>query len=1337
MLADKDKRRPKEKSEWIPPWLRITRTLPLALYCVAFALLLEALDFVIRQRHGLAADSKHTSSVDAARYIPTVGIVALGFACKSVASDAKKVTPWSAISRRWAKSSNSITLDYVNSNEVFSVVPAARRRHWAVLTGLMVGFVCGSLVAVANSLTHVDLLASSTQPATFNKATTFDFDETLETANHSLAIAYTSEGQQPYAAVVAEQLPNGQAAAWTMDSYVFESFTNTSQLPENGTIEAQTTALFPGWSCHPIDLTVNDTDLTLIFSSKTSAQPELNCSRDVQMAFYGGSDSNDVIRGWLNVTACDEDETDLRLVSTLLRRTNATKADDEDTSFNTTMVSALCAPSFTTQDAVVRVNQSTGEVLDYSLGSSTPTPIDIQTTMMAMYIYLNNPLDGRSQVAFATNDIGFTTNTKPQANLSVVTEAAYQLLRQYKIDPFMSSITDDQAALNINSFLGDAEKLATAVEGQANSIMAQMINSLARADATGSMDGRIRVDGPKLFLRQISLRALQAFLLVIAVACVCQSTLIRPKSILREDPGSIAAQAVVLASSSKAIEQVFVREAVSSEKHMRHALSGKLWSLQPSPNGAVMLQAAKQEHQDSLHPVPSSSAGAHNHDGFRPLALRVWAKWGVIAATVVVMAALAALMAVSRLHDGICANTPAASDAFAFAPTVVFLVLGYAASGMDSAIRLMAPYRSLWSGYSGKKQPLLFSFSDAPSVLAPFRAIKNRLGLTVAASSFVILFIPAIKIVAAGLYNVQLVQRTAPVAPLVDLSFVDHLENTFGLVTDTAAEGYSVYDEMATGVGLDLDANVQTAAQFTEWTLYPDFAIPVQAGILDNLVFSNVTSMGELLSVSNSSSDIDLSAATITLTVPAIAVNVSCHAADLGISAYRENCTNGEPYFDFYGHCETAACNATMNVMADSSYGTYFSFKSDFGSQAPCSSRANRYHGSTSLRYDLGYEILLGDLGDAQGYVANTSEFGNVTRPVTADLFNISSLPTVLAAVCYSNFSRVDVSTTFSRKSSSSSSSTNSNSSSTTTSWHPISYAPASLRTVSALPNAPWWLAPPAATKAWDHFNQYDSSTDTPGLLDSGSLWPTRGSSTSFFELLAAWASTSTSTSNNVTRLMDSPVLLAAAAAVYQRYATNMLTQLRPWAQNASAYSPPTSFDNATLAYAQQRIAQDLPSTIALEACLALLAICFGWAAARFPSAAVLPKSPGSVAAGASLVAGSALLERLRAGEVASVRGAREGGMLGDENGEKGKAQGTAALGWWRESGKGEGLEESESEGDGDGEALANNDELDEADIGEKSQMRWGIDVGVGVIRQSWRELPERGNNAEQTPTEQ
>ena len=65
------------------------------------------------------------------------------------------------------------------------------------------------------------------------------------------------------------------------------------------------------------------------------------------------------------------------------------------------------------------------------------------------------------------------------------------------------------------------------------------------------------------------------------------------------------------------------------------------------------------------------------------------------------------------------------------------------------------------------------------------------------------------------------------------------------------------------------------------------------------------------------------------------------------------------------------------------------------------------------------------------------------------------------------------------------------------------------------------------------------------------------------------------------------------------------------------------------------------------------------------------------------------------------------------------------------------GLEESESEGDGDGEALANNDELDEADIGEKSQMRWGIDVGVGVIRQSWRELPERGNNAEQTPTEQ
>ncbi|KAK7531972.1 uncharacterized protein J3D65DRAFT_635369 [Phyllosticta citribraziliensis] len=1315
MLADLAEPRPIQHlrprpREWIPPWLRMTRTLPLALYCVVFALLLEILDVEVRRNEGLAADAKHTSSVNAARYIPTVGIVVLGFACKSIASDAKKITPWSTMSRRWSKSSNSVALDYVNSTEAFTVVPSLRRRHWAVFTGLVVGFVCGALVAVANSLTYVNLFASSTQPATFDKATTFRFEEALETANHSLAIPYTSQGQQPYAAVVAEELPNGQAAAWTLDSYVFESFTNTSQMPENGTMEAPTKAIFPNWSCHPIDMTVGEdpeNSYMLLFTAKTSEQPELNCSRDTVMEYSTGSDGNDVVLGWLNVTACGDDESDLRLVSTLARRTNITQADDSDTTFNTTMVSAMCSSSFTIQDATVRVNQSTGEVLDYTLGAS-PSPVDIQTSMAAQYIYLNNPLDGRSQKVFALNDVGFTYNVEPQANLSVITEAASYFLSNYKLDPFTSSITDNEVALNIESFLSDPERLTGAVEQQANAIMAQITNSLARANTTGPVEGKIRTDGPKLFLRQISLRALQAFLLAIAVACVLQSTLFRPKTILREDPGSIAAQAVVLASSPEAVERLFAREAVSSESHMRHGLASKIWSLQPSPNGGVMLQAAKQEDQP-VNAVPSQSPGVYSHDGFRPLALQFWAKWGVIAATLAVMAALAALMALSQVHDGICADTAAASDAFAFVPTVVFLVLGYASSGLDAAVRVMAPYKNLWNGYSGKKQPLLSSLSSAPSVLAPFRAVKNRLGLTVAASSFVILFIPAIKIVAAGLYGVALVQRSQSIDALVDMTFVDHVQDTFGLAVDTAAQSYSVYDRMAANLSMDLQANIQTASQFTEWTMYPDFNIPVQAGILDNLVFSNLTSV---------SVDSDLSAAAeVTVNVPAIAVDVTCKSADVGVSAYRQNCSDGSPYFTFYGHCATAACNATMN-MTDSGTG-YISFTSRFQSESSCDGRHNRYQGSTFLRYDMGYQVILGDLGPAQGYVANVSDFGNTTVPVEAAMFNVSSLPTIRAAVCYSNFSVVRVDATYSRRSSTS----GGNSTASSQSWNPIRYDRASLRTTQQIDNPPYWLAPLAKTKATDHFNQYDVSTDTPGLLDAPTLWPTRGSSTSFFELLASYAENDDTDGGggDLTRLLQDAFMLRAAEEVYESYATNMLTLLRPWARAASASPSSSSSPNsssssttplpATLTSPQPRIHQSLASTIALETLLALMLLCFVCVALFYPSDAILPKDPGCVAATASLLAGSRFVRGLRGAEGVGL------GSIGD------LARGRAGLGWWpvveKKDGGSDGSDAA-AEGEGEGEV----EEWDRPLAGAQGGLRWGIDIGDDVVRGSWRERP-------------
>ncbi|KAF4307058.1 hypothetical protein GTA08_BOTSDO05533 [Botryosphaeria dothidea] len=1200
--------RPRSR-EWIPTWLRKRRVIPLAACCIFFVAALEAFDIVVRRNEGISADEKHANNVNAARYIPTVGIITLGFACKAIASDTKKVTPWSSMSRNWSKSSHSVALDYITSIETFAIFAAARRKHWAVFTALVVGFICGALVAVANSLTLIDLFAAASEPANFNKMTTFDFAGTLETkANLSLSIPYTYQGQQPYAAVAAERLPNGQAAPWTKDSYVFESFTNTSQIPENGTIEAPMRAFYSGWACHPITLIQrqgNDDGVdNPYFVASTSKQPELNCSQDTQIEWTKGFDANQKTIGWLNVTACGDDDADLRLLSILGQRTNITKPDDSKTSFNTTLVSVMCSPSFTLQDAMVRVNQSTGEVAQYSL-SSARTPVDIQTSMRAIYIYLNNPMDGRSQEAFAVTDISWTENTLPQANFTNVNRAVNWYSSQCFIDPFTSFLTNDQAVLNIASYLEDPQKLKTAVELQANSIMAQVVNSLARTNVTDNVDGKFWITGPRMFLRPVSLRALQAFLLFIAITCLLQRT--------------------------------------------------------------------------------------HNHEGYRPLPLRVWAKWGVVIAILITMAVLVVLMALSNAHDGICRSTTATSNAFAFVPTVILLLLGYACSGIDGTVRTMAPYKSLWKGSAGKKQPLLFNLRDAPSIWAPLRAINNGLGIAVAASSFAILLIPAIKIVAAGLYNVKLVQTSHTVQPLIDMSFVDHLQDTFPLPVDRSAESYSYITAEQSNFTLDIDANVQSASQYTEWTMNPDFDIPVRSGILENLVFSNLTSIGNF-----ELGGADLSSGEITVNVPAVSVEVTCKYADLGFSAYYQNCTRGEPYFTFYAHCERAACNSTMNVTTDS--GGYFL---DGDSAAPCHNGSNRFQGKTYIRYDMGYQVLLGDFQSVQGYITNTTFMNDTeTLPVDASMFNITSLPSVYATVCYSNLTRVTVDTTFSHRSSSSSTtSTNT----TSSSWNPIRFDPNSIRPTSPITDLPYWLAPLAKDKAWDHFNQYDQATDSPGLLDSPTLWPTRGSSTSFFELLASHAQYKR---GNLTSLLDAHTFVAAAEAVYTSYTTNMLTQLRPWARNASGYAAPTPLAGR-IVFPEARIHQDFTSTVALEVCLGVMAVCFTWVALRFPSEAVLPRNPGSIASSASLVAGSALVEGLR----------REGvGSVGETEVWRRER---AGLGWWPvrkdegAEGAGSGMEGGEEE-----------EEWDEVGVGEKAGLRWGVDVGEGMVRGSWKEPP-------------
>jgi hypothetical protein len=144
----------------------------------------------------LSAENQITLNL--VRYMPTLGVILMGYAFKGISSNLKKITPWANMSGKWATGSNSVLLDYVNDLEIVAVFTALRRKHWAVSAGLFGAFLCGALVPLANALTYVDLFSPRNTTTSFTQVSAFSFEpHPLATENGSLKIPWNSTGAKP------------------------------------------------------------------------------------------------------------------------------------------------------------------------------------------------------------------------------------------------------------------------------------------------------------------------------------------------------------------------------------------------------------------------------------------------------------------------------------------------------------------------------------------------------------------------------------------------------------------------------------------------------------------------------------------------------------------------------------------------------------------------------------------------------------------------------------------------------------------------------------------------------------------------------------------------------------------------------------------------------------------------------------------------------------------------------------------------------------------------------------------------------------------------------------
>ncbi|KAL4876182.1 hypothetical protein BJY04DRAFT_231893 [Aspergillus karnatakaensis] len=1176
--------------EWIPLLLRPRSLLLLAALSFGMIAALEVLHHLTVTR---VLSSQDKTTLNLLRYMPTLCMI---------------ITPWANMSGKWATGSNSVLLNYVNDLEIVAVFKALKRKHWAVSVALIGTFLCGALVPLANSLLYVDLFATRDEPIMVNQTSVFDFDDSpLAFSNGSLKIPYNVTGIHPYARAIPEQLNNRPQPLWATGNYAFDQFTFQSRA--NATVTAEVNAVSATLSCQRLryryqsHFTANSNDLQAAGCSQASGIDVPSYLLD-RLPF-----------AWLNITQCSAQENDVRILALYLY--TDIEPQRYDYTFDDSSLRALiCSPHFTSQRVSLSVNSTNSRITAFS-AISEPQPLDIRTATEALWVYLQNPLESEVQRLFRSGQDFANSNptARPIANIGNITRAvAYLGPSTPQSDSFMQIILNGQLGGDPRDF-GIFEKSVT--------------------------------DFAANLIRTIVLRAAEALLATVGGLTLTLALGLRPKTVLGQDPGPLAAASIVLSGSDPNTEAEMAKYATSSDKSISaNFRNARLTFKQKEGNCGVELDCAKDPDLSKIAETEEIS------NGWRPFPLHLCCKIALQVAIGAAIIFLGIMLWLSSELDGLCVDTPVSSTAFILVTSTLLVVLGYCCAGVDAAAQALAPFNIMRKTHN--RDSIL---TDDLSFLGRFAGSGSiRINIALVASAAYVLLIPATKLVAAGLYTPTNTQIVEQVVIQVNTSLPIHLEHTFN-TSISVAEPF-----------------IKRACNFAEWESMPNVGIRSRTGIVGNLVLSELkTVVGKVTTPDG----------TIKARVPAIAVDVRCKPiSDFNLSVTIA--TDGNHTFSW--HCVSERCNqaikpapASVPSLTTSNYSRIPSYSGRVG---------KGYQGDA----DAGYWMYIGDYSSLGGSYDSFKNLTPLSRWAKPGLFNVT-LPTMRAASCNRNLSLVHVNTTFTRPSQATISG-----GTELLPWRPVSVDDESISYERPYQEVqPIYFHPPDIIESRDL-----SSLDADGKLNGDSLWPSRGSSQIFFELLAADAEYRV---GSLSRLPDPVGLGDSAEHMYTAYPTQLLSELRPVANEVDTAGNAVYTVTATLTYHQPRIHQDATTTYILEALLFTIACFIGLVFYHFPSKAIVPKAPGSIAARFSLLAHSSLVRRMREEQVRDLEVVRGWKM-------------PAALGWWQQH------EQEAAEQDIALSRSPSPSSTLQAAGSTSSKWRWGVDAGQEVTFQDWSHPP-------------
>lgn len=953
--------------EWVPSILRKSRAFPMAALCFALIAVLEIIYRTMEKSHGIGSDN--TALVILIRYLPTAAAVVLGITWKSIVWDIKIIMPWSILSRdSWAQPSESIFLNYIHQIEILAAFTAAKKKHWAMLLSILTGFLCGTAVAAANSLTYVDLFAEVKKPVELQKTSRFDFNETLVEPNGTLKIPTNHLGSPPYAAAAVERLPGGHSASWSNQNYAFDSFAPTYQAPisANTSIEAHVNSFSANMVCHqlrvaykkitkgsnrPFLLEANQEDLSLAGCSAPVSWMIKSCYHHPQ--------------AWLNITRCSFKSNDWRILAFVaipekLNSSNTckdiqTEVDenreyDGDISVLST-AALLCNTKFSTQEAFLRVNFSTEETLYYE-PTSPAEPVNVYPSTESVLRYLLNPTDSLIPEPYS-QDLG---------------SILWWISSFWGVDPFFSALEVGKNSTVERKWIDNSTLFESEVSAFASATLAQIVSVFSRTNGSETIHGFITSTSSRLLIRGFSLRLSQGILLTVGLAFVLLATVLRPRTHLKENPGPIAAVAAALAVSETEVERIVSGHFTASDETTQQALSSTQWRFCEAAGTAHLEVKAEVEDND----LPTTSQ-LGKHTGWRPVPFRALAKAGIITAFLAVIVSLAVLQQQSEIHYGLCRELGLALTVFQYSTSAILILLSYICSGIDSAVRSAISYYSL-KNHPLSKRPLMFNIKDRPSLRLLWNAKDSMFAIAI--SSIIILILPIVKILSAGLFYPDLATTNSTFEFAIDQNLMTHLENTY---TAYYNDAYYMIDHGYQASTSDTMVGRGRAAQYAQWSKTPGLSASQRDGIVENLVFPNGSAWFTALDQVSTIGD------EVHATVPAIAVNPRCDM--LSSEDFQLKSDGGS--MDCSGgtfNCSTSNCNIRGDIPSPRMSG-YFSLN---GSN--CNDDF-RYRGDAYFGLDR-YQVTIVDWSPWLEPVFNNTPIPEEGSEILPNIFN-TSLPSI------------------------------------------------------------------------------------------------------------------------------------------------------------------------------------------------------------------------------------------------------------------------------------------------------------------------------------------------------